>query len=252
MWTAESAAHNDIFCRIVIPCGNNLLYSMDFESLGDINEAFAGKNGAASPHTATLDTDPDGRGTSARTTGCITGGDAFSKDTFACTWDEPCLVSFWSKDGDETGSAWHGLSVGYPGPHTWTACPQDYPGRHVAIQKAKYWAYTSYVFPSARIDGGAPDDGSSGLDLHIHGGGTIGDDPLRFMFESWSQSCDSIWFDDIIVAKTSPRSPPTDPVCPPESPVASFNAFTFNLDPADDKTGLRGWDCCVQVRKSPS
>ena len=94
-----------------------------------------------------------------------------------------------------------------------------------------------------------------GLDVHIYGGGgDLGAQPLRFMFEAFSGSssgrgslCDNTWLDDIIISKATKMAPPTDPVCPPESPVASFNAFKFNLDPADDKTGLRGWDCCVQV-----
>ena len=38
MWTEESNAHNDIFCRIVIPCGDELLYSQDFESIANIIE----------------------------------------------------------------------------------------------------------------------------------------------------------------------------------------------------------------------
>jgi hypothetical protein len=29
--------------------------------------------------------------------------------------------------------------------------------------------------------------------------------------------------------------------------TVSYKSFKFNIDPADDKTGLRGWDCCVQV-----
>ena len=29
--------------------------------------------------------------------------------------------------------------------------------------------------------------------------------------------------------------------------TATFPVFKFNLDPADDKSGLRGWSCCVQV-----
>ena len=94
-----------------------------------------------------------------------------------------------------------------------------------------------------------------GLDVHIYGGGgDIGAQPLRFMFEAFSGSssgrgslCDNTWLDDIIISKATKMAPPTDPVCPPESPVAAFNAFKFNLDPADDKTGLRGWDCCIQV-----
>jgi hypothetical protein len=222
---------------------------MDFENLEDISEGFYGQGEGTVPASAVLDTDPDGRGKSARTGRCIGGGDAYSIATFACTFDEPCLITYWQK-----GNAWQGLSEGFPGPHTWTAVPDDYPGQHIATRKTSTWSYVQYTFPTTRIDSGAPDDGSSGLELHVHGGGAVGAKPLRFMFEAFSGSssgagslCDNTWFDDIMITKTEPPQPPTNPLCDADSPVASFAAFKFNLDPADDKSGLRGWDCCIQI-----
>ena len=107
-------------------CGNNILFSEDFEaSSDDLSDGWAGKGGADKPISMVLDTDPDGRGKSARTTQCISGGDGYSKDTFDCSWEEPCLISYWNK-----GNAWQGVSEAYPGPHTWTAVPDDYHGAH--------------------------------------------------------------------------------------------------------------------------
>jgi hypothetical protein len=31
------------------------------------------------------------------------------------------------------------------------------------------------------------------------------------------------------------------------NPTATFPSFKFNIDPADDRSGLRTWDCCVQL-----
>ena len=38
-----------------------------------------------------------------------------------------------------------------------------------------------------------------------------------------------------------------DTACSGGTITANFPTFKFNIDPADDKTGLRGWDCCVQL-----
>jgi hypothetical protein len=146
-----------------------------------------------------------------------------------------------------------------------------HPGAHIFTRKTEAWSYVQYTFPTNRIDSAVTsecadgqDEGRGsvckGLDVHIYGGGgDIGAQPLRFMFEAFSGSssgrgalCDNTWLDDIIITKATQMEPPTDPVCPPESPIAAFSAFKFNLDPADDKSGLRGWDCCVQVKTSPS
>jgi hypothetical protein len=247
MWTSESVGHNDIFCRILIPCGTDVLYSMDFEGMGDVQEAFYGQGVGTAPASAVLAADAE-RGTSAKTGRCIGGGDAYSIDTFMCTFEEPCLVTYWQK-----GNAWQGFAEGFPGPHTWTAVPDDYPGQHISTRKTSTWSYVQYVFPTSRIDSGAPDDGSTGLDVHVHGGGQTGAKPLRFMFEAFSGSssgagslCDNTWFDDIMITPTLPPVPPTTSPCP-DGPIASYSAFKFNLDPADDKTGLRGWDCCIQI-----
>jgi hypothetical protein len=210
MRTSESVGHNDIFCRILVPCGTDVLYAMDFEGMGDVQEAFYGQGVGTPPASAVLAADAE-RGTSAKTGTCIGGGDAYSIETFMCTFDEPCLVTYWQK-----GNAWQGFAEGFPGPHTWTAVPDDYPGQHISTRKTSTWSYVQYVFPTARIDSGAPDDGSTGLDVHVHGGGETGAQPLRFMFEAFSGSssgagslCDNTWFDDIMITPTLPPVPPT-------------------------------------------
>lgn len=71
---------------------SEVLWSDDFESgLGK----WRGKTDTTSPDTAVIDDDPDGAGNHAlHVTSCHSGGDAYSKDAFQCSLDQPCLVSY--------------------------------------------------------------------------------------------------------------------------------------------------------------
>ena len=60
--------------------------------------------------------------------------------------------------------------------------------------------------------------------------------------ESWCGPADAVTGDGRYQVST----PLSHADCP-DSTVARFSSFKFNLDPADDKTGLRGWDCCIQL-----
>jgi hypothetical protein len=182
------------------------IFEMNFDDLSKISDAWAGIGGADAPNSIALADDPDGRRTSAKTEECMAAGDAYSKDTFDCSPDDPCYVSFWAK-----GNVWQGFSVEYPGAMTWTATPDDFLGQHFAIKKSSEWSHVQYVFPSMRID-----SAGSGqlLDKHVHGGGVISDRPVRFMVYASSASssgrgvlCDDTWFDDIVISKDgySPR-----------------------------------------------
>jgi hypothetical protein len=97
---------------------------------------------------------------------------------------------------------WQGFSEQFPGPHIWTATTQDYGGQMIATPNSspqdQDWTYIEYVFPSVGIWSSAGDEVPSSF---IHGGGEIGANPVRFIFESfgWSGACDSTWVDDISV-----------------------------------------------------
>jgi hypothetical protein len=197
IWSVDADAHNDVYCRITIPCGGDVVFSEDFED-ADALSRWQGKDGAATPWSATIeDGGANGSDKALKMNACASGGDAYSADTFMCTPDSPCLISFWTK-----GRIWQGFSEQFPGPHIWTATAQDYEGQMIATPSSspedQDWRLIEYVFPSVGIYSSS--NGEVEADW-IHGGGVIGANPIRFVFESfgWSGACDTTWVDDISV-----------------------------------------------------
>lgn len=105
--------------------GKDTLFFEDFEhGLGE----WRGKNGAKTPHSAVITTDPDPSHKHVlHTRKCTGGGDAFSAATMKCTLKEPCVVEY-----DHKGRVWQGFANGYPGSHTWSATPAKYKGTCLA------------------------------------------------------------------------------------------------------------------------
>ena len=125
IWSQDKDAHNDVFCRLTVPCGGLVLFSEDFEGAGALGR-WRGKQGADTPFSGTVEDGGRGGGKGLRMNQCTGGGDSYSAGTFICSVASPCLVSFWTK-----GRPWQGFSEQFAGPHIWTATPQDYHGMHI-------------------------------------------------------------------------------------------------------------------------
>ena len=199
IWSVDADAHNDVYCRLTIPCGGEVLFSEDFES-ADALSRWRGKAEAATPWSATIeDGGANGSAKGLRMNACASGGDAYSVGTFTCSAAAPCLVSYWTK-----GRIWQGFAEQFAGPHIWTATAQNYEGQMIATPSTspddQDWSLIEYVFPSAGIWASS---GGETPDVFIHGGGTIGTNPMRFMLESfgWTGACDTTWVDDIKVQR---------------------------------------------------
>lgn len=177
----------------------SILFAEDFE-VGNLNR-WRGKDEAAQPETATLESGPQchgGSGSCLRFNGCIGGGDAFSLDTFSCTISAPCRVSFWYKAVGGSGT-WLGFSSGFPGRHTWTSTSESsYPGTIMQTSKEdEEWRQHTYEFPSSdRVE-------------HEHQGEDLPVGTNRIMLESANtDSCSSL-IDDIVVTRAPPGPPPS-------------------------------------------
>ncbi len=234
IWSQDKDAHNDVFCRLTVPCGGLVLFSEDFEGADAIGR-WRGKEGADTPFSGTVEDGGREGSKGLRMNQCTGGGDSYSAGTFICSVASPCLVSFWTK-----GRPWQGFSEQFAGPHIWTATPQDYHGMHVKTPDTspedQDWRFTEYVFPGEGISNEctAANCGVESTFTYGCGGCAIGDNPMRFMLESFPRTgaCDSTWFDDITI---------TSLVTPPDDCLAPYSVYKFNLDPADDSTGLRNW-----------
>eukprot|EP01043_Picozoa_sp_COSAG02_P069848 COSAG02_NODE_12136_length_1591_cov_1.669571_2_plen_432_part_01 len=152
IWSVDADAHNDVFCRLTIPCGggDNVVFSEDFEDADAISR-WRGKDGEATPWSATIeDGGANGSDKALKMNACASGGDAYSDATFTCSPEAPCLISFWTK-----GRIWQGFAEQFPGPHIWTATAQDYEGQMITTPSESpqdlEWTYIEYVFPSAGI-----------------------------------------------------------------------------------------------------
>lgn len=179
IWSTDADAHNDVYCRLTVPCGGNVVFSEDFEDADAIGR-WRGKSNAATPWSATIeDGGANGSSKGLKMNACASGGDAYSDGTFMCTPTAPCLISYWTK-----GRIWQGFSEQFPGPHIWTATAQDYDGMMIMTPHTspedQDWTLISYVFPMVAID--STSDGTV-EDEFVHGGGQIGANPIRFIFE---------------------------------------------------------------------
>ena len=210
IWSEDKDAQDDVYCRLVIPCGGKVLYSEDFEA-ADALDGWRGKNEAPVPYSGTLEDGGHGGGKALKMNQCASGGDSYSADTFLCSVDSPCLVSFWTK-----GRPWQGFAEEFAGPHIWTATPQDYHGMHVRTPydapDDQDWRLTEYVFPGEGVSDECvnADCGVETTFTYGCGGCDIGRAPMRFMFESFSATgaCDSTWVDDITITSLTEEPPP--------------------------------------------
>ena len=163
----------------------NPLFTEDFES-GSMG--WHGKGTNERPETAIIMEDPDGNhGFVMAMTDCVGGGDAFGRETFECSTENKCLVSYYIK-----GRAWQGFAEGYPGNHIWTAAPdENYPGVHLqTVHDTGNWHHVEYVFPV-----------NEGNFVHGDDSTPIGD--VHMMFEGFDEDCTQTFIDDISVTRFS-------------------------------------------------
>ena len=169
----------------------DILFSTNFED-GNVPDGvaprgWAGQGGPPNaPQTAVLATDPD-QGRVLSIQGCGSGGDAFSIDTFMCTPQFPCSVSFRTK-----GNAWQGFADGFAGNHVWSATSDsgynNGGGVHAqTVIDPDHWHLVEYIFPLT--------------DTHVHGDQSEPISQVRFMFESFQQYCETTYLDDIVIRR---------------------------------------------------
>lgn len=206
-------------CHPASEDASEVLWSDDFESgLGK----WRGQTNTNAPDTAVVDADPDDGGNHAlHVTGCHGGGDAYSKDAFQCTVQEPCLVSYRAR-----GRPWQGFSAGFPENHAWTAIPdlayQSGNGIHVQTSHDNNnWVNIEYVFPVG--DGHYTERDYTA---------TIG--ATHFMLEGFDFDCESTYVDDIVIRRYTGS---------PEQAAAINNARQpANVLFAEDfESGSSGW-----------
>ena len=154
---------------------DNVLFADDFESGSG---GWHGQGDHPRPESALVSEDPGGeKGMVLTMSGCASGGDAFSTQTFECSVANKCRVSYYMK-----GRAWQGFSSGYPDNHIWTATPTEYTGQHVqTVHDTGNWHHIDYIFP---VD----------TDSFVHGDATAPITNVHFMVEANDADCGATYF----------------------------------------------------------
>ena len=205
----------------------DILFADDFESGSG---AWHGQGDHPRPETALVTEDPErDHGMVMSMADCSSGGDAFSTQTFECSAENKCLVSYYVK-----GRAWQGFSSGFPENHVWTAVPDpNYNGGvgvHVQqVHDTGNWRHMQYVFPD------------SSTETMVHGDSSASIGQVHFMLEGFDHDCAATYIDDIVVTRFSGS----------DAAAAGINAHSnANIDVlyadnfesgAPDGTPPRGW-----------